>query len=96
MNTLSNSEFKMLFSVATYRVEETDENGKVHVLYRRKRGFIYEGNDYYTPDYSNNRSPSRLNLKANQHNQYPGADYMIKDLQSLKKQFMTSYNVEDY
>ena len=65
MNTLSNSEFKMLFSVATYRVEETDENGKVHVLYRRKRGFIYEGNDYYTPDYSNNRSPSRLNLKAN-------------------------------
>ena len=35
INTLSNSEFKMLFSVATYRIEEKDSEGKLHILGRK-------------------------------------------------------------
>lgn len=51
VNTLANSEFKILFMVATYRTEEIDSQGKVHITSRRKKGFLFEGNDYYTIDY---------------------------------------------
>lgn len=95
VNILANSEFKMLFMVATYRTEEIDTEGKLHILNRKKRGFMFEGNDYYTLDYSNTKPTPRIYRKKSLQNTYPGADYLVKDLQALKRQFMISYNVDE-
>ena len=95
VNILANNEFKMLFMVATYRTEEIDTEGKLHILNRKKRGFMFEGNDYYTLDYSNTKPTPRIYRKKSLQNTYPGADYLIKDLQALKRQFMISYNVDE-
>jgi hypothetical protein len=58
LEAIANSEFKMLLMVATYRIEEYDDDGNLHILKRKKRGFIYDKNDYF-------KNPSKTD-------QYPG------------------------
>ena len=76
---ISTSEFKMLLMVATYRTEEIDHEGKLHITHRKKKGFIFDKNDYL-------KNSSKLYL-------YPGCNYMQKDLNDLKQEFLANYNV---
>ena len=95
VTTLAKSEFKMLFMVATFANIEVDEEGKPHIISRRKKGFIFEGNDYYVLDYMNvAKSPTKVYNKNKQIQDFPGADYLIKDLQAVKNQFMMVFRAQ--
>lgn len=54
VTSISKSEYKMLFMVATVSNVEVDEEGKSHIVSRKKKGFVFDSNDYYMLEDSQN------------------------------------------